>query len=167
MGRQPRSVDVIPEVGPYIERTHAGDALFVFLRAHRVTFEAIDREFRVRLGLSLALWEVLVILSRAPDMRLRMVDITRRMLVSKSNVTQLIDKLERAGMVTREASVSDRRLIYAAPTPEGIDALRRGSGIFNAAAREHFAQYMTASELRTVRSGLSKVVAVNASESLE
>jgi len=167
MGKKARWVDLVPEAGPYIERTDAGNALFVCLRAHRVIFDAIDREFRAELGLSLALWEVLVILSKAPDMRLRMVDVTRRMLVSKSNVTQLIDKLERAGLVTRETSPSDRRLIYAAPTREGIEALRRGSGIFNEAAREHFAQYMTATELRTVRSGLSKVIAANASDSLE
>jgi DNA-binding MarR family transcriptional regulator len=46
--------------------------------------------------LSLALWEVLVVPATAHDMRLRMADITRRMLVSKRKVTQLIDKLERA-----------------------------------------------------------------------
>jgi DNA-binding MarR family transcriptional regulator len=167
MGKKTRGLDVIPEAGPFLERTEAGDALFVFLRAHRIIFDAVDRDFRAELGLSFALWEVLVILSRAPDMRLRMVDVTRRMLVSKSNVTQLIDKLERAGMATREPSASDRRLIYATPTPEGIEAVRRGGDIFNEAAREHFAQYMTANELRTVGSGLSKVIAANVSDSLE
>lgn len=167
MGKRQRWDDLVPEAGPYIERSDEGKALFVFLRAQRVTFDAIDRKFRAELGLSLALWEVLVVLSKAPDMRVRMVDLTRRMLVSKSNVTQLIDKLEGAGMVRRETSASDRRLVYASPTGAGIEALRRGSGIFNEAAREHFAQYMTASELRTVRSGLSKVVAATTSDSLD
>jgi DNA-binding MarR family transcriptional regulator len=157
----PPAAGVIPEVGPLLERTDAGDALFVLLRAHRVVFDAIDRAFRDGQGLSLALWEVLVVLGTAPDMRLRMADITRRMLVSKSNVTQLIDKLERAGMVTREPCASDRRLIYAALTPKGIEAVKRGGDIYNAFAREHFAPHMTATEVQKVTSGLSKVIAAH------
>ena len=157
---------MVPETGPFLERSEAHDALYVFVFAHRVIFDAVDRHFR-EIGLSLALWEVLVLLSKAPDMRLRMVDVTRRMLVSKSNVTQLIDKLERAGMVTRELSASDRRLVYATLTPDGVEAVKRGGDIFNAAAREHFARHMTANELSTVGSALSKVIAANASDRLK
>jgi DNA-binding MarR family transcriptional regulator len=157
VGKTPAS-SVIPDVGPFLERTDAGDALFLFLRAHRVVFDGIDREFRDGQGLSLALWEVLVILSLTPEMRLRMADVTGRMLVSKSNVTQLIDKLERAGMVTRESSASDRRVVYARLTPKGTEAVRRGGDIFNSAAREHLARYMNAGELEKLTSGLSKVI---------
>lgn len=157
MSRTP-SASVIPEAGPLLERTDAGDALFLFLRAHRVLFDRIDREFRDGEGLSLALWEVLVILSTAPEMRLRMADVTGRMLVSKSNVTQLIDKLVEAGLVTREPCASDRRTIYAALTPKGIEAVTRGGDIFNAAAREHVAQHLTATEVQKLSSGLAKVI---------
>ena len=129
--------------------------------------DAVDRRFRAELGFPLALWEVLVILSKAPATRLRMVDLSRRMLVSKSNVTQLVDKLEQAGLIEREASASDRRLVYATLTPAGTGAVRRGSGIFNDAAHEHFARHMTGNELRTVLSGLTKVMAANASDCLE
>lgn len=127
----------------------------------------IDREFRDGQALSLALWEVLVILSTAPEMRLRMTDVTKRMLVSKSNVTQLIDKLERSGMVTREPSASDRRQIYATLTAKAIEAVRRGGDIFNAAAQEHFAQHMTATEVQKVTSGLSKVIAAHSPDGFE
>jgi DNA-binding MarR family transcriptional regulator len=62
-------------------------------------------------------------------------------------------------MVTREPCASDRRLIYAAPTPKGIEAVKRGGDIYNAFVREHFAPPMTAIEVQKVTSGLTKVIA--------
>jgi DNA-binding MarR family transcriptional regulator len=138
--------------------TEAGAALGLFLRSHRVLFDEVDRELRDQMGLSFALWEVLAVLAQAPGDRLRMVDVTRRMCVSKSNVTQLIDRLEESGLVARESSKADRRLTYAALTKRGARAARRGVEIFNAAAKEHFARYMDEEEIKNVASGLMKVL---------
>lgn len=149
---------VIPAPGPLLKTTEAGGALFVLLRAHRLVFDAVDRALKRNQGLSLALWEVLVILSKAPGMHLPMADVSKRMLVSKSHVTQLIDKLEQAGMVTRERTDVDRRLIYATLTPVGMEALRRGGDIFNEAAKVHLAQHISAAERRNVVSALSKLI---------
>jgi DNA-binding MarR family transcriptional regulator len=158
---------VVPQAGPFLETTEAGEALFLFLRAHRVLFDGVDRAFRKRAGLSLALWEVLVVLSKAPELRLRMADITRRMLVSKSNVTQLIDRLVEAGMVTRLPSPSDRRLVYAALTDHGIESVKRGGDVFNDAAREHLGRFLTATDARKVGSTLAKVISAHAPEGLD
>lgn len=143
---------------PGLGLTEAGGALALFLRSHRALFDEIDRELRDRVGLSFARWEVLVVLAQAPGDRLRMVDVTRRMCVSKSNVTQLIDKLEELGLVGRESSTADRRLIYATLKKGGARAARRGVEIFNAAAKEHFARYMTDDEIKSIASGLMKVL---------
>ena len=149
---------VILDAGPVLKTTEAGEALFVLLRAHGLVFDAVDRALKRSQGLSLALWEVLVILSKAPGMRLAMADVTKRMLVSKSHVTQLIDKLEQAGMVTRERTDVDRRLIYATLTPVGMEALSRGGDTFNEAAKAHFAQHISAAERRQVVAALSKLI---------
>jgi DNA-binding MarR family transcriptional regulator len=154
-----------PKAG--LQLTEASEALGLFLRAHRVLFDEIDRELRDRVGLSFALWEVLVILAQAPANRLRMVDVTKRMCVSKSNVTQLIDKLEQAGLVSRESSSSDRRLTYAALTREGLDAAQRGGKGFNAAATEHFARHVTGEEISKIVSGLTKVLSAEEPEGVE
>lgn len=151
--------DVIPEEGPLLRRTDTGDAFFLLLRAHRVAADAVDAEFQEVEGLSLPLWEVLVILSRAPEMRLRMADITARMLVSKSNTTKLIDKLEHAGLVTRQDSTTDRRVVYASLTPAGVEAVKRGGDLFNETAHKYLGDHLTKTEVRAVRSGLSKVIA--------
>jgi DNA-binding MarR family transcriptional regulator len=125
-------------------------------------FDAVDRRLRAELGLSFPLFEALFVLSVAPEGRLRMVDIQRRMLVSKSNVTQLIDKLEAEGIVEREASPSDRRLVYAILTERSPEVVARGLELFNAVAAAQFSERLSKSELEKITSGLDKVIAANA-----
>jgi DNA-binding MarR family transcriptional regulator len=91
-----------------------------------------------------------------------MVDIQRRMLVSKSNVTQLIDKLEAEGLVEREASPTDRRLVYAVLTERGPEAVAGGLEIFNAVANEFFTKSLDKGEIERITSGLDKVIAASA-----
>jgi DNA-binding MarR family transcriptional regulator len=142
--------------------TDGGEALAALLLSQRVMFDAVDRRLRTELGLSFPLFEALFVLSVAPEGRLRMVDIQRRMLVSKSNVTQLIDKLEAEGFVEREASPTDRRLVYAILTKRGPEVVARGLELFNAVADESFAQPLNKGEVEKITSGLSKVIAAHA-----
>jgi DNA-binding MarR family transcriptional regulator len=140
------------------ELDRAGATLGLLLRVHRVLFDAVDGELRKGAGLSFALWEALFVLALAPEERLRMVDIKKQMCVSKSNVTQLIDKLEEAGFVARETSSSDRRLTYAKLTKDGLQASRRGWSIFNALAARRFSAHMSSTEMKSVGSALAKVL---------
>ena len=120
---------------------------------------------RERIGRSFALWEVLVTLSLRLRV-LRMVDVTKRMCVSKSNVTQLIDKPEVAGLLA-PSPPSPRRLIYPTLTPQGMEAALRRGEVFNMAARAHFSRHVTTAEISNVGSGLSKVLSAHEPESLE
>lgn len=139
--------------------TENGMALGTLLRAHRLLLDLVDEVLRREAGLSFPLWEVLVTLALDPQKRLRMVDLTKRMCVSKSNVTQLIDKLEGQGLVVRETSTADRRLVYAVLTEAGREAVDRGTTVFNRAAEDRFATFMTRTDIDTLFSSLSKVIA--------
>jgi len=90
-----------------------------------------------------------------------MVDITRQLCVSKSGVTQLVDRLERAGLVARAFSSSDRRLTYATLTEQGTEALRRSGPMWAPIVERHFARHLSAADLSCVREALAKVVAGN------
>ena len=151
----------VPEPGPYLETTAEGEALFLVLRAHRLLFDAIDRELRNGGALSLALWEVLVVLSLSAEGRMRMSDVRRGMLVSKSNVTKLVDRLEEAGAVIRESAASDRRGCYARLTPFGGEVVRRGGEIFNRVARQQLAKTLDHDEIAKIVAGLTKVILDN------
>jgi len=142
-------------------RDEAMAAMQALLDTHRVIADAMERQLRDQAGLSLAQWEVLYRLDQAPAGRLRMVDITRQLCVSKSGVTQLVDRLERAGLVAREFSPSDRRLTYATLTEQGTEALRRSGPVWAPIFERHFARHLSAADLRCVREALAKVVAGN------
>ena len=92
------------------------------LRAFRVLTSAVGREIEglgLKYNLSGARVTLLRTLYFARNTPLPQNEISRRMGVSRTNITNLIDGLERDGLVTRVTSSSDRRVSYARLTPEG------------------------------------------------
>ena len=78
-------------------------------------------------GLSLSAYEALLTLARAPESRLRRVDLASDLLLTPSGVTRLLDGLEHDGFIAREECASDRRVSYAVLTGAGRDKLREAS----------------------------------------
>ncbi|MFF5208517.1 MarR family winged helix-turn-helix transcriptional regulator [Streptosporangium sp. NPDC000396] len=74
-------------------------------------------------GLSEIDFETLIRLARSPGRRLRMSDLAAQTNLSTSGVTRVVDRLEREGLVVRQACLSDRRASYAAITEAGVDRL--------------------------------------------
>ncbi|GAA3421721.1 MarR family winged helix-turn-helix transcriptional regulator [Streptosporangium vulgare] len=68
-------------------------------------------------------FETLIRLARSPQRRLRMSDLAAQTGLSTSGTTRVVDRLEREGLVTRQACASDRRASYAAITEAGADRL--------------------------------------------
>lgn len=106
------------------------------LRAHAGLTRQLNTQLTLEHGLTLSDFEVLIRLSRADDRRMRRVDLADQVLLSASGVTRLLDGLERHNLVERASCESDRRVVYAVLTDEGLDRLR-------SAARSHFAQIDT------------------------
>jgi DNA-binding MarR family transcriptional regulator len=67
-------------------------------------------------------YEVLWELTNASDNRLRMNELARHLLFTRSGVTRLIDRLEAAGYVERDVCDHDGRGVYAALTESGFAA---------------------------------------------
>ncbi|MDP9864290.1 MULTISPECIES: MarR family winged helix-turn-helix transcriptional regulator [Streptosporangium] len=74
-------------------------------------------------GLSDIDFETLIRLARSPGQRLRMSDLAAQTSLSTSGVTRVVDRLEREGLVARQACASDRRTSYATITEAGTDRL--------------------------------------------
>ncbi|MFC5822314.1 MarR family winged helix-turn-helix transcriptional regulator [Nonomuraea insulae] len=74
-------------------------------------------------GLSEIDFETIIRLARSPHQRLRMSDLAAQTGLSTSGVTRVVDRLERDGLVRREACASDRRASYAALTDDGRERL--------------------------------------------
>jgi DNA-binding MarR family transcriptional regulator len=95
-----------------------------FLRAHAVVTRRLEADLMAEHQLPLATYDVLVQLVEAPDQRLRMTDLAQRVLLSRSGLTRLVDRLETEGLVRREACTSDARGLFAVLTSAGRDRLR-------------------------------------------
>ena len=79
-----------------------------FLRAHALVTRRLENDLMAEHQLPLACYDVLVQLVEAPDRRLRMTELAERVLLSRSGLTRLVDRLEREGLVRREACARRR-----------------------------------------------------------
>src|SRR6266496_4330651 len=108
------------------------------LQVHSVLVGTLERELLAARGLPLAWYEVLLHLSRAPEGAARMQDLSEAVLLSKSGMTRLVDRMEEANLVTRRSCAADRRGTYAAITEAGREAFRRATPSHLRGLQEHF-----------------------------
>jgi DNA-binding MarR family transcriptional regulator len=119
--------------------------------------DILDRELQAAMGMPLRWYDVLVSLEEAADGRLRMGDLANAILASKSGLTRVIDRMEKAGLVRRERPGGDRRVIEVAVTDEGVAALRAARAVHRDGIRRHFAQHLDDDDWQALARALRKV----------
>ncbi|MFC6882114.1 MULTISPECIES: MarR family winged helix-turn-helix transcriptional regulator [Actinomadura] len=128
-----------------------------FLAAAHLLDHEIEHQLKADGGLSHGDFEVLVRLAMAPDGRLRMSDLAREAMVSKSRLTYQVTQLERAGLVRRTACESDRRSVWAELTDEGRAALEKVRPGHRRVVRESLIDVLTPEELDVLGGALTRV----------
>jgi DNA-binding MarR family transcriptional regulator len=129
-----------------------------FINAHAAVIDRIEGELTRNGQLPLTSYDVLVALAEAEDQRLRMNDLANKVVVlSRSGVTRLVDRLEREGLLRRERTLEDRRGAYAVLTDEGQQALERARPVYARGIVEYFARHLSNSEVRTITSALARI----------
>lgn len=118
-----------------------------FLRAHATIARVLETELVAEQRLSLAAYDVLVQLAEAPDRRLRMTELASAVLLSRSGVTRLVDRLERAGLVARCRVADDGRGVAAELTEAGLTRLRTASRTHLAGVQRHFVARLSPEDL--------------------
>lgn len=99
-------------------------------------------------------FEVLLRLSRSPDCRLRMTDLSAQTSLTASGVTRVVDRLERDNLVVREACASDRRSLYAVLTQSGRTRIAAILPGHIALIEQWFTSRLTPDELDGLLAGL-------------
>jgi DNA-binding MarR family transcriptional regulator len=135
------------------------DAWIRFLRAHAALTRELSAELVARHGLTINDYEVLLHLARAPEQRLRRVDLVDRVLLTASGITRLLEGLERSGHVERVRCPDDRRVVYAQLTPAGLQRLREASRTHVAGIEALFNAPFTDEELVTLAGLLARLPA--------
>ncbi|MBV9280980.1 MAG: MarR family transcriptional regulator [Chloroflexi bacterium] len=129
-----------------------------FINAHASVIDCIEKELAEAGQLPLTSYDLLVALAEAPDQRLRMTDLARKVVVlSRSGVTRLADRLEAEGLLRRERTPEDRRGAYAVLTEKGRDALDRARPTYARGIVEHFSRFLGDAEVRTLTSALGRI----------
>ena len=127
-----------------------------FLEAHAAITKTLEAELERERDMPLAWYDVLLQLHEA-DGRLRMSELANRLLTHRSSLTRLIDRMESAGLVAREGCPSDGRGSMAVLTREGREAMRRAAPVHLRGIQEHFAGYLTDSDVVAMHRALAKL----------
>lgn len=130
----------------------------LFLRAHAQVTRQLEHELLAEQDLPLASYEVLLHLAEAPDGRLRMTQLADQVLLSRSGLTRLVDRLERDGLVTRASCPSDARGTLAVLTEAGRDRLRAAAPTHLRGVAEHMVERLTADELAQLQGLMGKLL---------
>jgi DNA-binding MarR family transcriptional regulator len=135
---------------PALSPVPSGDELRVwrlFLSAHARVLRNLEAELLAEQRLSLVSYDVLVQLAEAPGRQLRMAELAELVLLSRSGVTRLVDRLEQAGLVARQRVAADGRGVIAELTPAGLDRLRHASRTHLGGVARHFVARFDPKEL--------------------
>jgi len=145
-------------MGKSLESTK-GSVWALFLTAHAVLVDAIERRL-AQAGLPpLGWYDLLWALERSPAQRLRMSELAEKVVLSRSNLTRLVDRLEDAGLVSRERSEDDRRGAYAVLTEAGREMRRRMWPAYEAEIRQLFEGRLSEAEADILGAVLRRLLA--------
>jgi DNA-binding MarR family transcriptional regulator len=128
-----------------------------FLSAHARVTRRLDEELRAEHDLSLAEYDALLTIADSPERRVRMRQLADRVILSKSGVTRLIDRLVMDGLVERKACANDARGAEAVLTADGLDRLRQASRTHLRGISEHFLAAVDEADLPTIERSMQAV----------
>ncbi len=130
----------------------------LFLRAHAFVIGRLEADLAADGQPSLAMYDVLVQLVEAPEHRLRMTELAQAVLLSRSGLTRLVDRMAALGYVRREPSPGDARGVHAVVTEAGVSALRRAARTHLRGVGEHVVDKLTGTDLATLGRVCAKLV---------
>jgi DNA-binding MarR family transcriptional regulator len=129
-----------------------------FLVAHAQIRRLLERELQAEQSLGLGEYEVLLMLARAENRQLRMNELADRLVLSRSGVTRLVDRLEAEALVERASCATDRRGSWATLTDTGHARLRRAAPTHLRGVGEHFLDRIPQAELEALQRTLDRVL---------
>lgn len=130
-----------------------------FLRAHAGVTRRLEAELHAERDLGLAEYDALVQLAIADGRRLRMSELAKRVLLSRSGVSRLVDRLEATGLVARAACLEDARVSWATLTPAGLARLEDASPVHLRGVETHFLARIPEADRDALVRALETVVA--------
>ena len=146
-----------PPAGPRIPKEDLA-AWSAFIAGHAAVIRHIEETLEREGVPPLSWYDVLWPLYRSPDKRLRMNELAEDVVLSRTALVRLVDRIERAGLLRREPVPEDGRGTYAVITDQGVDALRAIWPVYGREIRALFLQPL-GKDLSRVRAGMERIKA--------
>ena len=127
------------------------------IRGFATVVRRLEGELEAEHGLTLAGYDVLAHLSAVPGRRLRMTDLADCALLSRSGLTRLVDRLGRAGLVTRQRCEADGRVVYAVLTDAGYRGLQQAYPTHLRGVRRHLVDRLDPDDLHAITTAMGKL----------
>jgi DNA-binding MarR family transcriptional regulator len=128
------------------------------LRVHAQISKALDAQLLAAHGLPLTSYEVLMYLADAERGRMRMNELAATVLLSRSGLTRLVDRLEREGYLERCSCAHDARGAFAVLTPAGRAKVEAARVTHLDGVREHFLSHFSSDELDVLGEAWDRVL---------
>ena len=128
-----------------------------FIESSWALHTRLEDELRASTGLSMNDYHVLVVLSEAPDHRLRMGELAGRLVFSPSRITYQITSMVKRGLVRKQACPEDGRGQEAVLTDAGMSALEAAAPLHLVTVRESFIDRLDPAELAVIARVFDKV----------
>jgi DNA-binding MarR family transcriptional regulator len=129
-----------------------------FLRYHAQVVDLLEDELREEVGMPIAWYDVLAQLAAAPEGRLRMQELADAVVLSRSGLTRLVDRIESAGLVERASCPSDRRGTFATITDEGRARLEEARPVHRAGIARHFVAHLQRADIAALGDGFDALL---------
>lgn len=149
------------------ESDQKGNAWALFLATHTVVLERIEAALTQAQLPPLAWYDVLWELDKAADGKLRMGDLAERVVLSRSNLTRLADRLQKARLLRRETCEDDRRGAYCSITAAGRHMREKMWPIYKQQIDLLFAQHVSPEEARVLASAFEKILRASKGTAIE
>ncbi len=130
----------------------------LFLTTYVTVTEQIERDLEAAGLPPLAWYSVLWALERSPNHELRLHELAKEVLLSRSNITRLIDRLEEANLLCRRRCPKDRRGAYAVLTAEGLAMRQKMWEVYSQGIAQYFANHLNANEVNTLTQVFSRLL---------
>ena len=122
-------------------------------------YAAIEADLAAAKLPSLSWYDALYELYLAPQRRLRMNELARSALLSRSGLTRLVDRLEKEKLIERQACPGDGRALHAQLTAKGVEVLRKIWPIYRAGIAKYFGTHLSEAEAKQIAAVFGRVVA--------
>lgn len=128
------------------------------LRIHAQLVPLIDRDLERATGMPLRWYDVLLELNGAPERKLRMLELSDAVVLSRTRVSRVVDELVDAGFVTRSPNLDDRRSAFAELSPPGRSAFRKAAPVYLELIRAHLGKRLTPRDTAELRRILDRAL---------